>query len=295
MLKRIAFVLMVLLLFPAIQAQAQGLRIGVLPVLDTLPLRVAVQDGYFAKQGLDVTLVPFSSAMERDTAMASGNLDGYFGDMVATLTLLRAGVPMQVVTVCYDTVPGRRMFALVASPKGMAQGANLGYSSTTIMEFLLDLMAPNNTINNTTFTRMEIKKIPIRMQMLLSGQLGCAILPEPLVSLVESRGGTVLATDAKLHIPLTVICLSKAQASAKKAFLTAYAQALDALAKHPEAYRELMVTACRVPKALAATFPLPQFPKPHLPSAKAVNAVQTWMLGKGLLQKPLTYAQVVGN
>ena len=37
---------------------------------------------------------------------------------------------------------------------------------------------------------MEIKKIPIRLQMLLSGQVTAALLPEPLLTLAETHGAT---------------------------------------------------------------------------------------------------------
>lgn len=276
--------------FPAL---CGPIRIGILPVLDTLPLRVADADGLFARHGLDVELVPFASAMERDTAMLSGNLDGYFGDLVATLTLIRAGVPMRIATVSYATTPGRRMFAIAASPRPVREGAPLGYSRTTIMEFLLDLMAPDDVVARRGFTRMEVKKIPIRMQMLLAGQLGYAILPEPLATLVESRGGEILATDSDLGIPLTVVCLSAARMQACGPFMAAYAEALDALKRDPEAYRELMARSCRIPDALAPSFPLPAYPAPHLPSRAAVDQMQGWMRNKGLLDAPLPYERLV--
>lgn len=278
---------------PARAAQSAPLKIGILPVLDTLPLQVAVADGLFARHGLDVELVPFASAMERDTAMASGTLHGYFGDLIATLALIRSGVPMRIATVSYATTPGKRMFAIVASPKGAADDAPLGYSRTTIMEFLLDLMTSDDIVSGRTFTRMEVKKIPIRMQMLMAGQLGYAILPEPLATLVESKGGRVLATDEALGIPLTVVCLSAERMADHDAFMAAYAEALDALKRNPEAYRPLMARTCRIPKPLVPSFPMPAYPAPHLPTERAVDQVQDWMLQTGLLTSRLPYARLV--
>jgi NitT/TauT family transport system substrate-binding protein len=282
-----------LLLALAGPARAQALRLGVLPVLDTLPLHVAVQEGCFAAQGLDVELVPFASAMERDTAMQSGQLDGYFGDLVATLTLIRAGVPMRVATVSYRTTPGQRMFAVVASPKGAVPGAPLGYSRTTVMEFLLGRMAPGDAAAGRAFTRMEVKKIPIRMQMLMAGQLGFAILPEPLATLVERQGGQVLATDETLDLPLTVVCLRQERMGACAAFLAAYTRAVEALTTRPEDFRALMARECRMPGPLAADFPVYRYPAPSLPSEAEVAQVQEWMLSVGLLETPLPYAAIV--
>lgn len=274
-------------------AWAQALRLGILPVLDTLPLHVADREGLFAAQGLEVELVPFASAMERDTAMQSGQLDGYFGDLVATLALIRAGVPMRVVTVSYRTTPGQRMFAVVASPKGTAPGAPLGYSRTTVMEFLLGRMAPGDAAGGQAFTRMEVKKIPIRMQMLMAGQLGYAILPEPLATLVQSHGGQVLATDEALDMPLTVICLREDKMGRRAAFLAAYARAVEALAERPEDFRALMAEKCQMPGPLAAGFPVYRYPAPSLPSPEELDQVQDWMLSVGLLDEALPYALVV--
>lgn len=295
MLRRVVLVVGLLVAFSGV-AGAEGLKLGILPVLDTLPLHVAVRGGAFGRHGLDVELVPFASAMERDTAMQSGQLDGYFGDLIATLTLIRAGVPMRIATVTYATTPGQRMFAVVASPKGAADGAPIGYSKTTIMEFLLDLLAPENRVAGRSFERLEVKKIPIRMQMLMAGQLGFAILPEPLATLVESRGGAVLATDEALGVPLTVVSLREDKMGAYEAFIAAYREALAELAADPESFRALMAENCRVPGPLAGSFPVYRYPEPRLPSRAEVDGVQRWMLKVGLLSEALPYERLVpGN
>ena len=66
------------------------LRIGVLPVIDTLPLYVAESEGLFEREGINVELVEFSSAMERDAAFTAGSIDGYFGDLVNTLVIKKS-------------------------------------------------------------------------------------------------------------------------------------------------------------------------------------------------------------
>jgi len=132
-----------LILFPC-ALLAAPLKMGVLPVLDTLPLHVAVQDNLFADQGLEVELVNFSSALERDVAMQGGQLDGYFGDLLNSLLLIQSGVPMRIFTVAYATQPGQRMFALLAAPGSavtdlkQAKGMRVGISSATIIEYLLE-------------------------------------------------------------------------------------------------------------------------------------------------------------
>src|SRR3972149_2643554 len=60
------------------------LRIGVLPILDALPLYVAESEGYFAEEGVAVEFVPVSAAAERDQLMQAGQIDGMINDLIST-------------------------------------------------------------------------------------------------------------------------------------------------------------------------------------------------------------------
>ncbi|MFH1912754.1 MAG: ABC transporter substrate-binding protein [Pseudomonadota bacterium] len=277
------------------RAQEVTIRFGILPVLDTLPLQVAVRDGLFAGQGLNVELVPFASALERDTAMQTGQLDGYFGDLIATYMLINQDVPMYIALTSWRTSPGYPMFGIALSPgargKTLAElkGANLGISRSTIMEFLADRMEERLGVGTGYFSRMEVKKIPIRLQMLMASQIDAAILPEPLLSLARLKGGGVLATADNLDVPLTVLCLHRKYfsdgADSYVRFVTAYKEAVERLAADPERYRALMAETCRIPQPLVDEFPVYKYPLPALPADSELDEVQDWMIAKGLLRE----------
>lgn len=280
----------------------ETIRFGVLNVLDTLPLQVAEQDGLFDEQGLDVELVPFASAMERDVAVQAGRLDGYFGDLIAALLLLDQGRPFPVVTVSYRTTPGQPMFGLATAPgletaEQDLPGAKVGYSRSTIMEYLLDKIAEDRGLAPDHWDRVEVKKIPIRFQMLLSGQIDAALLPEPLLSLARLKGGSTAMTTEHLDLPLTVLCLHQrfvaGNARVLRSFMSAYEEALRHLREQPEKYRSLMAETCRIPKPLVSDFPIYTYPEPALPSADEVMDVQTWMRGKDMLSASIPYNDVV--
>lgn len=289
-------VMCIVVLCPLVSsAQDAQLRVGILPVLDTLPLQVAKRDGLFKEQGLDVELVPFASALERDTAMQSGQLDGYFGDILATLLLIQHGVPMRIVTVSYATTPGQPMFALLRAPHVGEDASTLdvGMSRSTIIEYLLDGMRSLPETKGLQLKNLEVKQIPIRLQMILAGQMDAALLPEPLAHLAESKGATVLATDEQLNMPLTVICLHKDKEDLVEPFMKAYGLAVERINSAPESYRALMVETCRVPKELASSFPVYHFPEPALPTEQEIWPVQQWMLTRGMLDSMLDYEILV--
>jgi len=280
-------------LSPAL-AGSHALRLGILPVLDTLPLQVAHKEGLFAEQGLEVELVPFSSALERDTAMQSGRLDGYFGDILNTLLLIQSGVPMRMVTVSWRTTPGEPMFGLLRAQKAQdSDSLEVGISRSSIIEYLLDRMRNQPAGKELELSVVEVKQIPIRLQMLLSGQLQAALLPEPLVSLAVLKGAELLVTDENLDMPLTVVCLHEYKAELMDDFMDAYAEAVERINEAPEKYRMLMVETCRVPKPLAESFPVYTFPEPAVPTEREIWPVQQWMLTRGLLQGMLDYETLV--
>lgn len=299
-----ALILVCLVFMPsAASSFAQTLRIGVLPVLDTLPLQVAVQDGPFDQAGLHVELVSFTSALERDAAMQAGQLDGYFGDLLNTVLLIQNGVPIRIVTVAYTTRPGQRMFALLAAPgildltSVVAKSPKVGISTATVIDFLLDPMLAQAGVGRKQVTPLDIKKIPIRMQMLLTNQLDAALLPEPLVSMAERQGARVIATDEGLNLPVTVVSLHNDRLQQTpdilERFLRAYASAVLRIAQDPDRYRRLLVESCGLPEVLRDTFRMPDYPSPQLPSQEAVQAVQDWMRQQNLISEALPYLRMV--
>ncbi|QJB54939.1 ABC transporter substrate-binding protein [Pseudodesulfovibrio sp. zrk46] len=299
-MKKIVLAMALMLLFSmSAHAENTKIRFGILPVLDTLPLQVAVQDGLFIGQGLDVELVRFASALERDTALQAGQLDGYFGDLIAACMLVNKNVPMYVALTSWRTTPGFPMFGIAQSPAkkgamlGAMQGASLGLSKSTIMEFLADKISDSLGIGHQYFEQIEIKKMPIRLQMLLTDQVDCALLPEPLLSLAKFKGGGVLVTAEKLNIPLTVLSLHRKffldGADTYIRFITAYKEAVKRLRNDPEKYRQLMAETCRIPGPLVAEFPIYPYPMPSLPTTAELDEVQEWMVEKGMLKRRLPH------
>ncbi len=276
---------------------AESMKIGILPVIDTLPLQVGIKEGYFEAENLQVTLVPFTSAMERNTAVHSGQLDGFFGDIMATLLLVKNDVPIRFLTISYQTNPAQRMFGLVLSSSvnrnNLNKPLNVAISKASIIEYLLDHMRELPAVKNMPLKEVEIKRMPIRLQMLLAGKMDGALLPEPLLTLAISKGAKLVVTDQLLEMPLTVLNITNAKRSQKPAFLKAYQKAVNSLNRNPEKYRSLMAKTCRIPKHLAKEFPMYIYPLPRIPTKDEVRQVQNWMLKKRLLDKRIAYQRLI--
>ncbi len=284
---------------------ADTLRIGILPVVDTLPRIAGQREGLFSQQNLQVELTSFQSALERDAALQAGRLDGYFGDLLNTVLLIRAGQNLRIVATAYHTHPRQRMFGIVTSPGtgkltvSQLKGRQVAISRATVIEYLLDRILASEGFGADHVTKLEIKKIPVRLQMLLADQVPAALLPEPLLTLAESKGAHAAADDRRLDICETILALDagrmKADPSLAGRFLTAYRQAVERINRSPEAYKTLLVERTRFPLPIKERFQMPMFPDPEPPSARDVDAVQSWLEENGLIDTRLPYETIVRN
>ena len=165
--------------------EAETLNFGVLPVVQALPVFVAAEKGFFKESGVEVEPVLFNSGMEKDVAMSAGAISGYFGDLMTPMVLKANGVPVKIVSTIFQTTPTQRMFAVLAAPGSVDKslkelaGEGIAGSSNTIIEYILYRMMKAEGLTGDKFTMIETKRIPIRLQMLLSNQVPAAALPEP--------------------------------------------------------------------------------------------------------------------
>ena len=284
---------------------APVIRFGVLPVIQALPLFVAAEKGFFKEEGLDVDLVAFNSALEKDVAFTSGQISGYFGDLQTCIVLNGNNVPIKIVAEVYNATKAQRTFALLISPKyagiGLREAAKAGVavSSNTILDFLTTKFLAAKGIPLTEAHLVEMKNIPIRLQMLLGGQVAAAVLPEPFATLAESKGAQTLADDAGTGLSSTVLAfdedfLNNAPDRAK-AFLRAVDKASGYINANRDAVRPIMNRECRIPEQLQETFPVPEFPKLALPSTGHVNDVYQWLSQKKTIKRALTYRQMAAD
>lgn len=296
--------------FSAVSVMAQNLTLGVLPAADSIVLDVAVEEGLFAKAGLMVKTVPFKSALEIGTAMRAGRLDGHFGDLMNVFTQNATGVPQTIVVTTTHTSKAQRAFGLVVAPKKAGEirslsdlkGTTTAMSAATIIDYLLDRMKQTEKLSASAVKNSEIRQIPIRLQMLLTGQVDTALLPEPLVTVVEKKGGRVIWDDTQLDEALAVVALSKKVATKETVagFRKAVAAAAALIEKDPEKYRALMVQKKLLPPPVAPDYKMIRFSLfnredglPPPPSADDVRRVGEWMKNKGMISAIPAYADVV--
>jgi len=288
-----------------------AVRIGTLPTEDSLPLWVAEKAGYFAKEGIPkVEIVEFQSAQERDVAFASGSIDGYMGDLIAAANLTAAGKPNTIATVMLGADKTQGRFGIAFAPqvdndttvittKGLAN-VPVGTSSATIQEYVLDGLMAESGVPTSAVKVEEVKKVPVRFQLLMSGKLRAAALPEPFLSLAEQGGAKVVADDtkAKTNLSQTILAFSAAfwdkpgGSETIKGVLRGWDSAVADINKAPESYRALLVEKAKLPKSLESSYKVNTYPEHQLPAKEDIAAVLAWMDAKGYLKGRVTPEQL---
>jgi NitT/TauT family transport system substrate-binding protein len=293
---------------PAAAVKPAAVKIGTLPTEDSLPLWVAEKMGYFGTNGLmSVEIVSFQSAQERDAAFASGAIDAFMGDIIAAANLEAGGAPNTIETVMLGADQSQGRFAVVVPPKSkvtsLAQlkGVPVGTSSATIQEYVLDGLMGEAGVATDGVAVEEVKKVPVRFELLMAGKLKAAALPEPFVTLAEMGGANVVGDDtkSKANLSQTVLVFSDAYLAkeggreAATAVLKAWDVAVGNINMEPEQYRAELVDKARLPEPLAKTYKVNTYPLAGPPTQVQVDSVLSWMREKGYLKADVTYADLV--
>jgi len=283
----------------------QVVKFGTIPVLQSLSVFVASEKGFFKEQGLNVEVVLFNSAMEKDVALTSGQIAGYFGDLMTPMVLQANNTGIKMVATNFNTTKEQRMFAILAAPQSKDKGlpdiakAGIATGSNTIADYLIIKLLQPKKIGKDAINLIDVKSIPIRLQMLLSGQVPAALMPEPLATMAETRGAVVLIDDKGRGLSATVLAFSekfiKEYPQAIKAFHSAVNKAADYINKHPDEVRSIMNRECKVPEPLQASFPIPKFPKLVIPDRNQVMDVYKWLREKQIITRDMTYKDMVAD
>src|SRR5688572_7889078 len=178
------------------------LRIALLPIVDTLPMYVAGQEGLFTEQGVNVEFVPVASAPERDQILAAGQADGTINETLAVMAFNRESIQMQIVRYALRPTDGHGHFFIIASSQsGLTsldglKSVDIGVSQGTVIEYVTERILQAEGFGTNEIKTIAVPKVPDRMALLASGELKAGVLPDPLASLVVGQGGVIVADDS---------------------------------------------------------------------------------------------------
>lgn len=263
------------------------LTIGLMPDTDSIPFIIAAERGYFAEEGVEVELVPFKSAMERDAALQSGNLDGAISDLLAVIFARSGGFALHATSYTdgnYNLVASGNTGISTATD---LHGKEIAISRNTIIEYVTDEILAVNGLNEREVSKVVIPQIPVRLEMLQSGNLAAAVLPEPMASVAVASGSRYVTGSGDLGINPGVIVFSDAsiqeKAASVRAMYRAYNKAVEYLNHTPRAeYIDLVMEKSGFPAPARDALELKPYRPAGLPAEKDVEEAVHWVKSKDL-------------
>ncbi|MEG1887506.1 MAG: hypothetical protein RR177_05200, partial [Oscillospiraceae bacterium] len=197
------------------------LKVGVMPDYDSIPLAIAVSQGYI--DDIAIT-VPFKSALDRDSAFYSGAIDVCVTDLMSVILAIDADREINVLTVTNGK------YCLVGDKSNKSvnslENKSIGISSGTIIEYSASLLTKN------AGKYINVPNISMRSALLINGDLQAAVLPEPYAGYCIQNGCNLI--DSTKGIGLGVIIANKQKKNKEKSekLIIGYDKAVDYINTH---------------------------------------------------------------
>jgi NitT/TauT family transport system substrate-binding protein len=279
-------------------------RIALLPIMESLPIFVAREAGYFETQGVNVTIIPAGSAAERDQLMAAGQADGIINDLVSVVLYNREKTEVKVVRFMRTASATEPNFSIVAArDAGITSPADLanipiGISQASVIDYVTDRMLQAEGLSDNEIKTVAVPKMADRLALLDSGELKAATLPEPFATLALMQGGVLVVSDAKYpQYGSSVFSVRQAYIENNPAgvsgFLAAIDQAVADINADPEKWKPLLEENKLIPPTVAGTVQMPLLPPASLPTREQFNDVVDWAISQNLISRKLDYADSV--
>lgn len=278
---------------------APAVRVGIMPDADSLPLMLARDEGLFEREGARVELVMFSNPQERDAAIQAGQVDGVISDLLAAAFLVAGGFDFKVSSLTdgrYGIVAARQ--SGIESLAGL-RGKRIGLSANTIIQYTVDAQLAAAGVPMGEYEAVAVPRMPLRLQMVLEGQIEAASLPEPLLTAAVAQGAVLLSTTDTTGIDAGVLLFAKkaldTRLEAVRAFYRAYDRAARLINENPDAYRDYLVEKAAFPAAVKDAYRFVTYRKPTLPDDSQIEMVLSWLKNGKLLEADLKVPDLIDS
>jgi len=276
MMRKIVFLFLITLLISlnisAVSAQGADLKIGIMPAVDSAPIMLAEDKGYFSEEGLEISIDIYTNAVNRQTALQTNALDGAMTDLIAFVNNVNNGFPVKITTSTDGSFP-----ILVSKDFEEKDAVLIGMMEVSVSNFLTEQFLAEKYKLNKTY----IPAIPARLEMVKSGQLEMAIIPEPLASTGEMAGleKRVYKNEYE-YMPEAMIFTEKSLVE-KDAQIAAFHRAYDKAVKDIQAdeneAREILVKSLGLSETVKDLIALPEYHLSRVPSESYLNHVIDWV------------------
>jgi NitT/TauT family transport system substrate-binding protein len=282
----------------------ETLKVAVLPILDALPMHVALEQGYFAEQNLEVELVPVNSGPERDQLMQAGQIDAMINELVSVIFYNQNETQVVIVRFARTATADSPVFRILAAADSGIEsvedlaGVEIGISEGTVIAYTTDRILENAGLSPDEIATIAVPRIPDRLNLLQTGELSAANLPDPVASLAILNGAVPIIDDSSFpEVGTSVISFSvttiENKSDSVSRFLAALEMAVEDLNQNPDQFTSLLAGKGLVPPPLLEGYQLPAYVTASVPSEAQWQDALDWALEKDLVENEPAYDESV--
>jgi len=110
-----------------------SLKVGLMPAVDAAPMLIAEKKGYLRELGLDVELIVFNNAQDRQSALQTNSIDGAMTDLIAVATNVNGGFDIRATTITSGMFP-----VLVKEGYTEKKDIKVAMMEVSVTNFLID-------------------------------------------------------------------------------------------------------------------------------------------------------------
>jgi NitT/TauT family transport system substrate-binding protein len=285
-------------------SQPVTIRIAMLPILDALPMYVALAQGYFAAQNVNIEVVPVASAAERDQLMQGGQADAMVNDLVSTMFYNKDSTQIVVVRFARTaTAQFPQYYILAGKDSGITsvdglKGVEIAISEGTVIAYITDRLLVAEGLTAADIKTVAIPKIADRLAALAGGTVKAATIPDPAAAVAIAGGATVIVSDAK-HPEFGNSLLSfsadfvNKNPAAVRGFLAAWEKGVADINADKTKWNELLKANKLLSDSLIGNYTLPDYPAKSVPTEAQFKDVNHWAKAKGLVAVDVSYPKSV--
>jgi len=256
-------------------ASLTKVSLGVIPIVDVAPAYLGKQKGFFAKRGIDLTLVPEQGGPAIVKSVLGGSYQFGFSNVTSLMAADVNGTPLKAIAngSASNGRAGRDYSAIVVpagspiqSPaqlagKRVAVNALKSLGDTTIRQ---SIRKAGGDPTDVRFEAMPFPSIPGALQ---AHQMDAAWVVEPQLTEAITLGAQVLTSnlvDTAANMTVAMYFTTTATISADPGlvdrFKAAVVESLAYAADHPEEIRNVVGTYTKISDSVRTSMILPNWP-----------------------------------
>lgn len=267
------------------------LTVGVIPIVDTAPIWLGKEKGFFKDEGIELELTKTTGGAAAVPGVVNGEFDFAFGNIVSLMVAQDQGLPLEFVTNATTTsgVAGKDFSGVVVkddsdikSPADLAGKKvsvnNLKNIGDTTIRHVVE--ADGGDPSKIKFAEVPFPDAPAALE---NGDVDAAWILEPFLSTAIANGARVVSwnyveTSPDLDIAgyFTKSETVKNKAPLVKKFQSAMNKSLEYAQAHPDEVRDIVGTYTEIDAKTRASMALPKFtPEFSMPAAKLLGESAT--------------------